>query len=549
MRIDIIDTEAGFDAIRPQWERIFMIDEYAQHFLSWSWLRQYMFRRRRWFVLALREKPEGSPYVAFFPLRMVTQIDRKTGRFIDEIIMAGNFAADYTGFITLPEYEHHAINGFCAWLKRQNWTHIKLDYFWGPPHRREKMIEALMRPGVMYRDSTPKSPNNIDNTLCPVVPLPATFDAYLESRMSAQTRQKLRRFLRKVESDPEWRITFATDQTIRRDLEILFDLWRIKWTPSKGAERTEKLINGTREVLMDCYNDGTLEVPVLWYGERPLGALANIIDRQKKAVLFYITGRDEEWKTPSPGLVLHGYCIRRAIEAGFSHYDFLRGNESYKYMFGPDERRLSCTLFRSRSGDNLGGTLNPRSIRFVYEKALRHYHAGEKQFAETGFRQVLEAAPDHDGARFGLANLMFEKGDFIGAEQSYAVLVTRAPDPVPALLRLGETQLALKRYHEAVWTFRSVLGRKPLHREALYKCGVALVAAGNRLEAMEVFTTLQSWHSDDPIHMAYAEKARLAFGRLASTLVREGAGQVRPVIAPYGDPMKIKRWTQPKILH
>lgn len=549
MRIDIIDTEAGFEALRPQWEQVFMQDEYAQHFLSWTWLRQYMWRRKRWFVLALREKAEGSPYVAFFPLRMVTQQDKKTGRFFDEIIMAGNFAADYTGFIAQPDYEHHAINGFSAWLKRQNWTHIKLEYFWGPPGRHDAMIRALMMPGIMYRDSTPKTPDNINNTICPVVPLPDTFDAYLESRMSSQTRQKLRRFLRKVESDPQWRITFATPETIRRDLDILFNLWRIKWTPSKGADRTEKLITGTRELLMDCHFAGTLEVPVLWYGERPLGALANIIDRQKKSVLFYITGRDEEWKTPSPGLVLHGYCIRRAIEAGFTHYDFLRGNESYKYLFGPDERRLGCTLFRSRSGDNLGGTLNPRSIRFVYEKALRHYRADEKSSAEMGFRQVLEAVPEHDGARFGLANLMFSKGHFAEAEAEYSVLAARATDPVPALLRLGETQLALKRYNDAVWTFRAVLGRKPYHREALYKCGIALVAVGNRVEAMEVFSTLQSWHSDDPVHLAYAEKARLAFGRIASTLIRQGEGDVNPALAPFGNPMKIRRWTQPKILH
>ncbi|MGO7778212.1 GNAT family N-acetyltransferase, partial [Rhizobium johnstonii] len=96
------------------------------------------------------------------------------------------------------------------------------------------------------------------------------------------------------------------------------------------------------------------------HGDQPLGALANIIYRQKKAILFYITGRDENWKTQSPGLILHGYCIRRAIEHGFKTYDLLRGNEPYKYMFGVEERRISCTLFRTSNGQNLHGVLNPR---------------------------------------------------------------------------------------------------------------------------------------------------------------------------------------------
>ncbi|MGO7208040.1 GNAT family N-acetyltransferase, partial [Rhizobium ruizarguesonis] len=198
-----------------------------------------------------------------------------------------------------------------------------------PAGRREKMIEALQGPEVMFRDSSPKNSENIDNTICPIVPLPASFDDYLEQRMSSQTRQKLRRFLRKVEGDDLYRITMATAETINRDMDILFNLWRTKWSTRKGAERTERLIITTREMLMDSFNSGNLDVPVLWYGDQPLGALANIVDRQKKAILFYITGRDENWKTPSPGLILHGYCIRRAIEDGFKSYDFLRGNEPY----------------------------------------------------------------------------------------------------------------------------------------------------------------------------------------------------------------------------
>lgn len=295
-------------------------------------------RRKRWFILALRERPEGSPYVAFFPLRIVTEPDKKTGRFHDSIVMAGNAAADYTGFITLPDYENHAVAGFCSYIRQQNWTELKLDYLSGPPERHSAMIRALQGPLVMFRDNMPTNPYNINNCICPVVSLPDTFDSYLDSHMSSQTRQKLRRFLRKVEGDDEYRITFATKETIKRDMDILFDFWRIRWAPHKGKERTELLIGATRQMLMDVYIRGDLEVPVLWFGDQPLGALANIIDRQKKSVLFYITGRDENWKTPSPGLVLHGHCIRRAIEQGFKTYDFLRGNEPYKYFFGPEEQ-------------------------------------------------------------------------------------------------------------------------------------------------------------------------------------------------------------------
>lgn len=548
MRIDVIDTRAGFEAVRDSWDAVFAADPYAQHFLSWIWLRAYLSPRGRWFILALREKPEGSPYVAFFPLRVVTQQDKKTGRFFDEIIMAGNFAADYTGFITRPEYENNAVAGFCAFIKEQRWTHLKLDYLCGPPTRRDAMVRALQGPLVMFRDSTPKSPNNINNCVCPVVTLPATFDEYLETHMSSQTRQKLRRFLRKVESDDSYRITFATPATIDRDMDILFDLWRTKWAPFKGKERTEKLIYATREMLMDCFADGTLDLPVLWHGERPLGALANILDRQKGVVLFYITGRDESWTTPSPGLILHGYCIRRAIDMGFKEYDFLRGNEPYKYMFGPQERPITCTLFKTRSGENLQDKLHPFSVRFVYEQALRLYKTGAKAQSEVAFRQVLETVPDHSGAEFGLANLLFEKGDFHEAEISYLSISRSVADPLPALLRLGETRLAQKNYPGAVKAFQDVTTRAPFHREALYKCGIALVAAGRRNEAAGIFEKLQSYHSDDTVNMEYAEKAKAALARIRMS-VAPASTLAGSVIVTGRESEQNRRWVPPKVLH
>lgn len=514
MRIDVIDNGADFERVRDNWGRVYMSDPHAQHFLSWIWLREFLSRKRRWFILALREREPGSPYVAFFPLRMSTTQDPKTGIFTDDIIMAGNYAADYTGFIAEPGYEDHAIKGFSAFLKSQNWTNLKLEYFFGPPERKEAMLRAFQGSDFRHRDSTPKSSDNLDICLCPVVTLPDSWETYLETKMSSQSRQKLRRFLRKIESDETYRITHATPETIKRDLDVLFSLWRIKWLPRKGEPRIDRLITATREMLMDCFNDGNLDVPVFWYGDRPLGALANIVDRQKKAILFYITGRDEEWKTPSPGLILHGYSIRRAIADGFKSYDFLRGNEPYKYMFGADERPISCTIIATRTGRNLGDKLHPRSIRHVYERGTHLYKTGAKRGAEIAFQQVCEAAPEHMGARFGLARLLFDRGMFAQAEAAYKEIATKVTDPVPVLVGLGDTQLALRHFDDAAATFQRVVELHPHHSQAHFKRGVALLAAHRPAEAAKAFGVLEQFHSDDPAHASYRDKARRALARI-----------------------------------
>lgn len=538
MRIDIIDSEADFLALRENWHEVLMADPEGQHYMSWGWMKNYLFRRKRWFVLALREREPGSPYVAFFPLRLLTPYDEKNAVFFDEIIMGGNHSADYTGFIAKPEYEKNAIAGFAAFLKQQNWTHLRLDYFSGSPWRRAAFIRALETPEVMHRNNTPKNSDGIDNCICPYIPLPASWDEYLATRMSAQTRQKLRRFLRMVEADDAYDISFATRETVDHHLDVLFQFWHEKWAKRKGEERTQRLIVNTREMLMDCFNAGTLEVPMMSHDGRPLAALANIVDRDKKTVFFYITGRDESWTTPSPGLILHATCIRRAIEQGFGIYDFLRGNEKYKYAFGTEEKQISCELFRTRSGKNLGGVLHPRSIRYVYEKAIQFYKDGEKARAHAAFQQVQEAAPEHLGARFGLANLDFDRGRLAEAEAAYIAIAAASEKPTPVLLRLGDTQLALKKFDAAGDTFLRVINGMPHNSQAHYKRGVALVAAKRLPEARKAFDQLKSYHTDDPEHARYLQKAEVAVAKMSPATaikVKKTATREKPYLSPVSE--------------
>jgi CelD/BcsL family acetyltransferase involved in cellulose biosynthesis len=534
MRIDVIESIADLDAARADWDRVYVSDPQAQYFLSWTWLQAYVRNRKRWFILALREKQPGSPYVAFFPLRLRTVQDQKTGIFTDDIFMAGNHAADYTGLISEPGYEAHAIRGFALFLKSQNWTNLHLDNFSGSIERRNALLAELGGPDVSFRKVPRLDEAGIDQTICPVAKLPTSWDAYLERNLSSQTRQKLRRFLRQVENDDSYRITVATADTIDRDVDILFRLWRAKWGSLKG-DRTEKIIATSRAILLDAFRSGNLMVPILWHGERPLGALANFLDHQKNSILFYIAGRDEDWKTPSPGLVLHGYSIRRAIEEGFISYDFLRGNEPYKYAFGVEEQTLHCITVRTRSGRNLREGLNVRSIGYVYEEGTRLYASGDKTNAEAAFEQVLAAYPDHIGAELSLAQLLFDKGKLAEAEAAYSTLLAKAADPIPVLVRLGNTQMAQKKFAEAAATFSGIVDQRPNNIRSHFKKGTALAASGRTADAIKAFKALEQLHSDDPLLPNYRQKAREALAKLLKPLSPD---LNLPAIHPKGFPLK-----------
>lgn len=80
-----------------------------------------------------------------------------------------------------------------------------------------------------------------------------------------------------------------------------------------------------------------------------LGALAFLIHERKGAMHFRIAGRDQSFNEPSPGLLLHARSIRMSIARGIKTYDFLRGNEPYKYSFGARDRKVRSLVITRRS--------------------------------------------------------------------------------------------------------------------------------------------------------------------------------------------------------
>ncbi|MFQ5814423.1 MAG: GNAT family N-acetyltransferase, partial [Anaerolineae bacterium] len=55
----------------------------------------------------------------------------------------------------------------------------------------------------------------------------------------------------------------------------------------------------------------------------------------RDSILVYNSGYNpRKYARLSPGIVLLSYCIQWAIESGRAKFDFLRGDEEYKYRFG-----------------------------------------------------------------------------------------------------------------------------------------------------------------------------------------------------------------------
>lgn len=237
MQIHVIDNLQAFTDVRDDWNNVYGKDPDAQFFLSWTWLSQWLpTLTSPWLILAV--KPAESPhYVAFFPLRLRIK-ERKQGEFCNEINMAGNYQADYTGFICIPEFDSRAIPAFAKYVGKLHWTRIHLENIRTTQDRLDLFLKGFSQSKFGLRTlERINKPDNTDNCICPFARLPDDWDTYLDNNLSANTRQKIRRFLRQVESDDTFRITHADADTIERDLNILLRFWAVKWGPRKSTLR------------------------------------------------------------------------------------------------------------------------------------------------------------------------------------------------------------------------------------------------------------------------------------------------------------------------
>lgn len=341
MHIDVVRGLPALHELADDWRRVYAADPEAQFFLSWPWMSKRLERRPEWFTLVARPSIGARP-VGFFPLRDRTRRSSRHGSYI-ELSMPGRGAADYTGFLCEPEQQEQVSRAFAAYLLELEWRVLRLECLRVSDQRSADFLGCFTAAHFDVERASLLMSSGVDNAICPYADLPDTWDRYLAT-LSANTRQRLRRLLRAVDGD-SIRVTVTNADTLERDVEILLRMWSERWGQRKG-DRLQTILASTREELADAMANGTLFMVLLWRGDTPVGVNSCMMDLAKREMLFQLGARDPSAEDLSPGLVLHAHAIQAAIEREFVRYDFLRGNEPYKFSFATAERRIETVVLR-----------------------------------------------------------------------------------------------------------------------------------------------------------------------------------------------------------
>jgi CelD/BcsL family acetyltransferase involved in cellulose biosynthesis len=333
-----ISTSARLEELLPEWKALWSSARYSTPFQFPQWIVAWWhcFGAGRLAVLALRD---GKRLVAMVPgtIRNGTGPDGA----IFELIGGG--VSDYQDALFAPGYEAASMPQVLAWLEQMNRQHCDRC-------RLEQLPE--FSPFV----TAPLAQRCFDQVatgdVCPVLPLSAQeFAGCIPTTQAAKVRYYRRR------ADRRGSVSF---QTADRNnwpelLDDLLELHRRSWNRrgQSGVLADATVERFHREVAPELLRSGLLRLYRLTIGQRVVSSLYVLMHRARAC--YYIGGFDPEFSDVSPGTLLIGHAIERAIGEGAAEFDFLRGQERYKYSWGAKDRpTYRCVLQRLASDSEPG---------------------------------------------------------------------------------------------------------------------------------------------------------------------------------------------------
>lgn len=185
--------------------------------------------------------------------------------------------------------------------------------------------------------------------VCPVLDLPDEWDTYLMS-LRKKDRHELRRKVRKLEGreDSHWYLVPPADpEAIERGMNVFFDLHR-RSGADKARFMDERMEDYFRDMARDLVPTGWLDLAILDMDGQPASVYFSY--NYEGRLYLYNSGYDPRFAGYSAGVALLAYRIHKAILQGLRYFDFLRGDEDYKYKFGAKDTYVYRALCRPADG-------------------------------------------------------------------------------------------------------------------------------------------------------------------------------------------------------
>jgi len=340
-----IEDPAAFQALREEWDELLAASLADSFFLTWEWLYAWwthLAGDRRLFLLVARQ---GGRLVAIAPLSLRAR--RVAGvlplRSV-EFLGADRLSSDYLDVIVRRGWEADAIP------LAQYLADARLALELASVRRAGCAAAALSRALTQRRWRMLETPTAV----CPFIDLSGhTWESYLGT-LESKPRNDFLRLLKNLTKKFSVRLEPASSEPQRREfMAHLVRLHNLRWQNLGGSDalHTADLVAFHDEVSRVTLERGWLRLFVLWLDGQPVASLYGF--RYGRTFYFVQTGFDPAYGRHAVGLITVGLTIKSAIAEGAEEYDFLRGDEAYKFRWAREVRHLATLEVYPRGAPEL----------------------------------------------------------------------------------------------------------------------------------------------------------------------------------------------------
>ncbi len=328
MKLTAYTDERVFDALRPEWDDLLHRSATDVIFCTWEWQSIWWdaYHGGQLWVITCRD--DSDRLVGIGSWFIEHRNDERVVRTIGCVDVT-----DYVDIIADPNYVDAVQEALAQFLAENRDEYDRINLCNIP-----EASSTLAR----FPDKLKALGFDVDvefQEVCPVIDLPDEWDAYLE-RLDKKQRHEIRRKIRRAESEAaiQW---YVVDQTHDIDEEVERFLALMRASHPDKAQFLDDANNLTffKRVVPQVYQCGWLKMSFLVINGTASAAYCDFDYNGR--ILVYNSGLlPQENAHLSPGIVLLSYDIRDAIANRRAVFDFLRGNETYKYRMGASDTKV-----------------------------------------------------------------------------------------------------------------------------------------------------------------------------------------------------------------
>lgn len=332
--IDITHEPKALENIREEWNTLHERSYNHSIFMTWEYIAtwwEHLGHDHMLWLMTARDK-QGK-LVGIAPMMRVRRTRVKFMAWHQLEFIGATTNSDHTDFIIEIGLEKEIIPAFIHALNHQtsnNWDVIALSSI--PAD--SPSITALHRIDLDWEQAK--------TSICPYIPLGETdWDTHFAS-LSKRKRKEVRRKYRDLEAayGDNWQYHIIDKvEDIRPTMEAMMAMHQEKWDAIEhhdGAFANQQIANFHLAVAERLFHRGRLRLQTLHIDGELAAVLYNFIHHNH--VFDFASGLNAKFAEISAGQILTAESLRNAIETGVEEYDFLRGEEDYKFRWGAQER-------------------------------------------------------------------------------------------------------------------------------------------------------------------------------------------------------------------